>query len=426
MEIFISIIINLFFVFIGYVIHGWLDKNKENKKAKKEKEESEKKSSALFERLNKLDYSNNHGQISIAHGVPILPLDSIMLSQSNNLSFYYPIPEGPEKIELYNNYGFKQVDNEFVYTERNNCLSSSFPKSLLARFEKGMACFGTNWENSKTELDEIAKEVTISFLNDLHSNKVRFNGALFGVNYVDSNRAPGPENPTVSIDFYTTDYFTYRVFAAYYLRHSQVFLMNSQSNLRERIQYLSIPFLSSFGLTCLVIISFHDSQSHLQDDDIILLGKRSDDVIVDRNKIHFTMNEAFSLRDTIQEVPDFNVCIDRGLQEENGLIRDHIEGAEFGEYQYIGVGMDLNKCEMGASSYVKVVLNADIITIDEFINDFLRRYRTAKDGRLETTGFIPVQIRSLERFISEHEDEMSKGLISTLEGLLDRYKLGMI
>lgn len=431
MSFLISILTSIPSIILGYFIHGWLDKHKKKIMVRREKVESEKKSSELFKKLNNVDYSNKYGQISIAHGVPILPIDSIKLSQSRDLSFYYPIPEGPEKQELSSIYKFRQGDNEFLYTERNNCLSNSFSKSLLTRIDKGMACFGTNWEDSKIELSEIAKEVTHNFLEDLHGNKVRFNGALFGVNYVDSNRIPGPEDPTVFLDFYSTDYFTFRVFAEYYLRHRQFFLDQSlqlhSNDLNGRLQHLSLPFLSSFGLTCLVIVSFHTAESPLQDDDIILLGKRSDGVVVDKNKIHFTMNEAFSLRDTIQDgVPDFVICLDRGLKEENGLIRDHIDGAEFGEYRFLGVGMDSNKCEMGASCYVKVVLNADVITIDEFIEDFLRRYRTAKDGRLETTGFIPVQLRSIDRFISDNENEMSKGLISTLEGLLDRYKLGMI
>lgn len=429
MSILLNIVLNIFFAFFGYYLGRYLDRKKREKDEAAKLEVERKHGESLEAAFVTLDYSNKYGIFSLAHGVPTFPEDDIYLRRTVSESFYYPIPEGDTKKTLAGEkYKFTQSGSIFRYTEKKNCLSPRFSKTMIDKINTGLKLFGTNLEDSKAELEEIANEVANRFLSDLNEGKPRFNGAMFGVSFFSENRDPeNDEAPTVTINYYTTDYFTFRVFANYYQKHKDSFLAQHTHDLPVHVNELAFPFLSSFGVCCLIVLSYHDSNTLLMDDDRILLGIRSNNVIVDKGRVHFSMNEAFSLRDTIQGgIPDFKECINRGLKEENGLIVDRMNGAQFGDYHFLDFNLDSNKCEMGVTCYVKVVLDPETMTADGFKDDFFARYRIAQDGRLETTGFEMVKLGELEEYTIRNGERMSNGLRSSLEMFIHRYKCKML
>ena len=449
MDIIINIAINLICGLMGYYFHSLLDNHKDRKRKEREqiekdrqdaieKAESERKSAELKHMFNNLDYSDKYNVVILAYGNPTFSSDDITLDRKKGESFYYPIPEGPtKKILASNKFNFRQSGNGFKYTDENNCLSPKFSPIILHYINNGLNCFGTTLESCKLELEEIAKEVADDFLAKLQAGKVRFNGSMFGVSFFDPGRTQEDETPTVTISYYTTDYFTFRVFAKYFLKHRQEFFskyLDSNTNIYNiPINRIAFPFLSSFGVACLIIVSTHDAEKHFQNDDLMLFGLRSNDVEVDKGLVHFTMNEAFSLRDTQQGgTPDFRICLDRGLKEENGLIKDRIKGATFGDYHFLDFMLDANKCEMGVCCYVKVILDTQITSAEEFSKDFYEKYKTAQDGRLETTGFVMKSLDELENYKAECERDdiktpkMSAGLKMALDMFNYRFKQGHI
>lgn len=372
-------------------------------------------------------FINNYGIIELAHGVPVFEEKHIKLSKANaSCNFYYPIPiehtlktkKGKKTLADYN---FVQNGNSFDYSQKYNCLSDNFKHNLP--FKKGFSCFNREWDNqTKNELASIANEVAINFMSTLKDGIPRFNGQMFGVSSFNEERIGLQETPGVEIVFHKTDYFTYRVFSKFFENHREELLNNCNLTLTsEQINKLSYPFLSSFGVACLIVVSFNDLNMKIQPYDTILLGKRSDKVEVDKNKLHFSMNEALSITDTDNsETPSFKEAGDRGLQEELGLFRGKVEGAEFGEYGFLDFCIDSNKGEMGITCYVKVSLDSSKKTIEDFKRDFLACYKRSKDGILETTGFETIRVCEIETFKNNNKERMSNGLLAALDRFRER------
>ena len=380
--------------------------------------------------LNEKDYLNdNYGIIELAHGVPVFEERYIRLSRANSSSnFFYPIPEEQaietkEGKKTLADFKFTQNgdSNPFDYSRNKNCLSIDF--NHIASFEKAFSCFNKKWDDeTKKELACIADEVAEEFLSTLKDGTPRFNGEMFGVSSFIEKRYDIQEAPGVEITFYKTDYFTYRVFSKFFAKHKkELFKKYNHTLTAQQINCLAYPFLSSFGVACLIVVSFNDLNMKIQPYDTILLGKRSNNVVVDKNKLHFSMNEALSTNDTNNsETPSFREAGDRGLQEELGLFRDTIKGAVFGDYGFLDFCIDSNKGEMGVTCYVKVSLDPNKKTIEDFKNDFLVCYKRSKDGRLETTGFVAVRVCEIEAFKNKNRKRMSKGLLAALDRFKER------
>ena len=140
---------------------------------------------------------------------------------------------------------------------------------------------------------------------------MRFNGLMYGVKKVRNERLTIEEEAGLDMIFYKTDYFTFRVFAKIYEK-----LKNNSLGFKvEKLQDLNLysPFLSGFGLGAFVIINQGKG-------DEVLLGRRSNGVIVDKGNWHYSMNEAFSMKDVDEYgYPSLSTCLYRGLQEELGI-----------------------------------------------------------------------------------------------------------
>lgn len=398
--------------------------------------------SRLRKEFNKTDFKNDIGGIiCVASGVPYWDSSHIFLSRTGP-DFYYPIPE--EYRDKLNDKGFfdagcfkKYKQGESILEEHthnfkqtDNCLDEHF--AATDEFNDGFGCFGTKWNDAtKAEILEIAKSVAEELLKDICSSKPRFNGALFGVGYVNPVLRIGEEEkPAVDIRYYVTNYFTFRVFASYYQKHKQEFF-DKYKNERLPYEKLAYPFLSSFGVASLMVVSYNDLKERIAPKDGIILGRRSNEVIVDPNVYHFSMNEALSLGDVDNNgIPNLELAAIRGYQEENGIVLENgiirdINVAEIDHHKFLDFIFDKNKCEMGVNCLWRIKLNHQS-RANQFIQQFKLLRKLSKDGHVETTDFKMITVGDIEKFIKENqntdkEKKISWGLNFSLHMLHYRY-----
>jgi hypothetical protein len=338
--------------------------------------------------LGELDFKNDAGYLALEHAIPMYKEQNISLKDSGT-DFFLEIPKQ-----------YQQELKSFNFEIREASFKQMEDKVKIA-FDS------INIPNYQAVIQEESLIVAKDFLTELKKGALRFNGKLFGIDFIRAERTNDSEEPGLSINFYQTDYFTFRVFASLYKKYSHKFKITN-------IQSLNIlsPFLSSFGLGNFVIIN--DGKQ-----DFVLLGHRSNNVIVDRNKLHFSMNEAFSLMD-IDEFnnPSFRSCLFRGLKEELGIDERFRQNIEYG---FLDLGMDINRLEMGISSYARIQFDAHLTP------DLLKNlYLIAQDGELETDKLELVPMKKLDTFINENSENMSAGCRATLRSLLIRYKIGYL
>lgn len=257
----------------------------------------------------------------------------------------------------------------------------------------------------------VAKQrVAEELLQETESGLTRFNGLMYGMEKCRAQRHGLEEQAGLAFEFYTTDFFTWRVFAEIYsglLREGKRIEVRSLTDLnKNRI------FLNSFGLAAFLIVNRGNGEE-------IILGHRSNEVIVDKGKLHFTMNEALSLLDKNEYgAVDFMACVKRGLQEELGIgqrQRDHL-----GDVIFLDFGMDSSRFEPGISCLIRYRFSEE-----HTWSDFLRNYEeNAKDRRLESTGLETIKLKEIDRFLEERSDEISSGARSALRAIATRAKNG--
>lgn len=339
--------------------------------------------------LKETNFKADEGYMPIDHAVPQYNEDDIHL-QNINHSFVIAIPQ--EYREELQRLGF-YYHEPIPYREAD----------LKAIFER---------LDLKEQLDAIiqdaSNEVAKQFLDDLKNGYIRFNGYLFGVDNIRLNRSGVDENAFLSIDFYKTDYFTYRVFAKIYQKYRERF------DLQNIVAINSIPhFLSSFGLGCYIIAS-----DGLQD--YMIIAHRGTNVIVDRDKLHFSMNEAFSMLDVdMYGNPSFVSCLFRGLKEELGINEAYISNII--KYGFLDLSVDVDRLECGISCYVKLLFNNQFT-----IEQFSKLYKTSKDKELETVELEFVPMSDLNNYIRNNAQRFSSGCLHGLYSLLSRYESNQI
>lgn len=378
----------------------------------------EKKNKELLDVFSKQDFTQlSNGTVLLAHGVPTYKVNDIEMGV-NDYSFYYPIPVKYKKI--LSSYGFVQNNSDdFRYIDTENCLHESFWGKT--NFDKGFSSLvGYTWDEAKKEVSEIANIVAENFITDLQKGQVRFNGAMFGVSSFNPNRAQGDEHPTIKMVFYTTDYFSYHVFSQFYQKHQ----LKEKELPTDIIDKLSYPFLSSFGVAVIAVISTNKITSKLQDSDIIVIGKRSNKVIVHQGLLHFTMNEAFSLRDTNHDEPSLGYCAYRGFKEELKWSKS-IPGMVPSNIKFMDFGFNANDGEMGVTGYVKLstIEGKTLTETAEYLNNL---YKESQDGILETDGLVFVPIKEARSFLQANKDQMCAGFATSLENFLRRYELSLL
>ncbi|MBE0649665.1 MAG: hypothetical protein IH595_02380 [Bacteroidales bacterium] len=371
---------------IGYIVSLILDlpKTKIDNHLKKRRVRKTSK------KLSKFDFSNDSGYMALDHAIPFYEENNIDLKHTGK-EFIIEIPDK-----------FKPQLEQFKFETRKG--SQKGLENILSE------TFGFLSEDNdyNKKIQVAAEEVSKDFIAQLENGATRFNGKMFGVQSIKCERLTENEKAGLSIEFYITDYFTYRVFAKLYQEYKSKIIIKGIQDLKKYI-----PFLSSFGIANFVIASDNT-------DEYILLGHRSNNVIVDKNRLHFSMNEAFSLKDIDEfEEPSFKSCLFRGLKEELGINKDFKKNVV--DYGFLDLGIDVNRMEMGISSYTKLKFD------DNFTPETLRKlYSIAQDRELETKKLEFIPMSSLDKFINENEYKMSAGCRGTLKLLQARRIAGYL
>lgn len=339
--------------------------------------------------LNKVNFTNIGGYMPIDHSVPEYKEENIVVNKDSDKLIVSIPKEYREQLRKLN----------FEIHEEN---LSDFKE----RIEQSFHSIGID---NYSEVIRIASiQVAKLFIADIKKGFVRFNGYMFGVNHLSVNRVSIEENSFINFRVYTSDYFTYRVFAFIYQQHKESINITNIASLNE-----ITPFLSSFGIGCFVIANNGEK-------DFVLLAERSGNVIVDTNKKHFSINEAFSLLDVDNYGnPNFTACLNRGLKEELGIHENY----RFNIYQYgfLDLGMDINRLEMGISCYAKLRFD------NKFTPKLLKElYSLAQDRELETKELIFIPFDELDKYLIDNKNSFSSGCYATLTSLNTRYKVGLL
>ncbi|MDQ2178004.1 hypothetical protein [Marinifilum sp. D714] len=332
--------------------------------------------------------------------------------------------------------GFKYFDHAIPAYERNHLKTEMSDSKMIIEIPKEFAIHLNSsnfifrkqnisaWEeqlkktfnhlgidNYQSILKESAYEVALQMQKDINYGLQRFNGEMLGVKQIHLQRIGEDEQSSLRITFYKTDFFTFRVFANIYQKYKHLIKVKGIQDLNS---YYT-PFLSSFGISNYLIID--DGK-----EDKVLFGYRSNNVSVDKNKIHYSMNEAFSLKDVDTTENHFklslNTCLKRGLREELGIASD-IQDSNLEKFGFMSLLMDVNRFELGLSSYARLRIDESFT-----LSDFKRAYHSAQDSELETDGLSLIKIKDVPNFVKTNNLEMSVGARNVINTLLARYKAG--
>lgn len=373
---------------------------------------------SLLSKLNEKSHSflKDFGIAQISHGLPFFV--SIETHRDNS-SFYLPIPN--EKKKMLSKKRFSQRINN----PECNCLSDSFSKKN--EFNKGFGLFGLKWdEATKQEIREISIKVADRIYNDIISGKRRFNGPLSGVYRYSEIYDENDENVIIpNISLYKSDFFTFRVFAQYYKDHWETIKdIYSSESITDTVNALSMPFLSSLGVSIIAVISTNSITDSITEEDLVVIGFRSDKVEVDPDSYHFTMNEAVIPSDSMNNGTFSNGAI-RGFIEELKWAED--SEMRFSQFYFTDLYLDTNKCEVGLTGFVKIGLTGRMSNdIDYAKKKLMGLYSNARDSSLETKTIVFIPVKEIRQFISENHHTMSAGFAVALNNFVERYELGVL
>ncbi|MEE9364241.1 MAG: hypothetical protein V3U92_16700 [Cellulophaga sp.] len=347
--------------------------------------------------LDHIGYTPESGFRHFDHAIPKYEKHNLKTELSDDL-LIIPVPE---------KYKSFFEENDFVIRKKN---VSTWSNRLNKTFKH------LNVNNYQSLLTECAEEVAKKIKLDIESGLQRFNGEMLGVKKIQLQRIGEDENSALKLLFYKSDFFTYRVFAKAYEKLKNNFIIDEKDGVPDLNNYYT-PFLSSFGIANFLIVD--DGE-----EDRILFGYRSNNVEVDKNKIHFSMNEAFSLKDMDNREKhnklSLHKCLERGLTEELGISAD-IQETNLKDSGFMSLAMDLNRFEIGLSSYSRLSLDENYT-----LNDLKRGYQSAQDGVLETQKINLVRISELESFLRKNKSEMSVSARNVINTFLARYKNGYL
>jgi len=234
---------------------------------------------------------------------------------------------------------------------------------------------------------------------------------MYGIYNVYSRRIGAQECPGLKFEFYKTDYFTFRVLAELYAEVENKEYLFKIKSIADLSRYR--PFLASFGIACYVVLNRGRG-------DEIIIGHRSGNVAVDREKMHFSMNEALSEIDRNRyHSLDFDECVIRGLHEELGVgpaNKDRIS-----DLVYLDFGLDINRFEAGISCVLRYEIDEN-----HGLEEFYNSYEIAKDKHLETGKLNLIRVTDIGEYLDANSDRFSAGARSCLKSIETRYKHGYL
>lgn len=382
----IGIIVTIVSIVIGILAIDWKKKKKEyTLKIRKKKTTTD---------LQEIDFNVESGFKYLDHAIPFYQKELLKTEVSNNM-LIVPIPDDYKSI---------LSKKDFIYRE-------STLEAWNKKLETTFAFLGV--ENCLEVINKTAIVVAKQIKEKIEDGVPRFNGEMFGVEHIQLQRIGEDENSSLKISFYKTDFFTYRVFATIYQEYKSKFVVKGIDDINK---YYT-PFLGSFGISNYLLVENNNKK-------YILFGHRGDKVEVDKNKIHFSMNEAFSMKDidSIENFtkPSFEKCLERGLREELGLSGE-VQRKNLEYFGFMSLIMDINKFELGLSSFAKLVIDENFS-----LQDLKRSYHSGQDSELETDTAELIEIEKLEEYITQNYDNMSICARNVINTVLARLKNGYL
>lgn len=323
---------------------------------------------------------NDNGIVSLGHGDPfyIVGNGRTDIDFARPLDLFYismPIRE-KEEILKYNAHFFN------TSWDKDQCfLDGQGEEEMLEEIASVLSV-------SKKDIKKIYNEEKINvaklLLSKVEQGSPYFNGEMYGIKRIQSERLGNMETATISVSSYKTDYYTHRVMAAIYQRVYSVnrdIVPDGKMISYNKMRY----FLTSMGMNVLLI---------LEDENKVVFAKRSGALINMSNSLwHDSMNEAVSITDLsdINDNISLEKCIIRGLNEELGIdVKNPM--INYGDLFFLK-----NPFETGISAFV-LVRNLSL-------SELKIAYSAAKDKELETEDIIaiPFQTSKLKDFIEKKE-----------------------
>lgn len=359
--------------------------------------------------------------VSLGIGAPYTHKD-IKASEEKRFVFC-PIPQ--EYVQSLGEKGFCQYakKKKDFYLEGNNCLDDSF--WAVEQLKDAYESIGKTWDkDAKEELISLSRLVANDFNEGLHAKtpKKWFNGIIYGVKSFEPGKNED-ESENASISFYKTDYFTFQVFAKYYENHKAEFMQKTP--IMDFIHSWSIPFLSSFGVSVLAIVSSNEISASLDKSDLVVIVKRSENVRSDQQKWHFTMNEAIipgDKGDLKISSSVFRRCATRGFQEEVNW--DNDDSFQFSSFLFTDFLYSSEFCQMGLTGLLKISVQGELSkdkSMEKAKDFMIERYVRARDQSLESTDIKFLPIKEIPYFIDKHSESISASLLYALNSLLIRF-----
>lgn len=351
----------------------------------------------------KLKYTDlraeNPSYVAFEHGIPYILGDDIVARDSGE-KLFIDIPEE-----------FKTELEELSFVQRSENVGHNQSITLDGKpLAKCLAELGVR--NPELEIQEAQNTVATQMIRQINGGSPRFNGYLAGLYGVEVRRIGSKERTGLSLKFYQTDYYTYQVLSNIYQTALRGIVPDiepkSISDLRQ-VRFLT----ASFGVACWIILDAGEGPE-------VLIGHRSDSVVVDKDKLHFSMNEALNSLDQLQSGNyDLSACVYRGLEEEIGIrseFRRHLS-----EVRFLDFGVDLERLEAGISCFIEIRLDENFT-----LADLKEMVGISKDAAFETKGLYLQPLASLHDYLERHKKSMSAGARSGLEMLVSRYKAGYV
>ena len=254
-----------------------------------------------------------------------------------------------------------------------------------------------------------------SLIQNLHDGLQRFNGDMLGIKNIRLNRSHestaeyNAERPTFRAQFYKTDYFTHLVIGEVFQQIKKK--INSHFTIEDINKY--IVFCTSFGLNTFIIVKDRGGYK-------VLVTRRSDSVIVDRGKLHFSVNEAVTTADIDAGTNSISLfrCTKRGIFEELGLSNKSFNMKYHGVYCF---GIQPERFESYAMACAEICF-----TQKSTIEDLLGAYHLARDQKFETKELRFVPLEEIKTFIEANRDELSHTCRIGLNLLYLKYKLKLL
>lgn len=236
-------------------------------------------------------------------------------------------------------------------------------------------------------LNQVAEATAEAFIRGKEAGMKLFNGAMLGIYDIRLDRTPNEERHLLYIDFYVSDYFTFKFTVELY---HQLRTRANRFNI-EKIEQINqyAPFLCSLGMGGYIVLE-HNEENYL-------MWTKRDATMSSGDMWHFSFDETVNLsKDVLRDGKGNILFFDgkmkinpytnfyRGIWEELGMAKvDLDEGGIF----EIGIIMS-ERLEIELLSYAKKKLRGDI-SIEE---QMCKYTENAPDGKYEITKIQYVEL----------------------------------